>query len=235
MDIFSRINPRLELKVSKRARRMALRLDTHRRVVSLVIPPYARLTKAYDFARENKDWIREKLATLPEPVLFTDGAVIPVLGRNRMLHIFYDKNLKTTDIMMKPNDIIVVTNKRDPTARIVRFLKEQARDHITALAHEKADLIRRKVRQVQVRDTKSRWGSCGQDGHLCFSWRLIFAPTVALDYVVAHEVAHLAHMNHGKKFWALCEDLSLDYRAGKNWMRDHGHELMGYGPVEKDE
>src|SRR5687768_3253321 len=124
VDILSRISPYLELKVNKRARRMALRLDTRRRVVNLVVPPRARLTKAYDFARENKDWIQEKLATLPDLVPFEDGAIIPVLGRNRTFHIFYDRELKTTNIILKPNELIVVTNKKDPSSRITRFLKE---------------------------------------------------------------------------------------------------------------
>ena len=93
----------------------------------------------------------------------------------------------------------------------------------------KAERIGKRVRSVQVRDTKSRWGSCAQDGSLSFCWRLIFAPTVAFDYVVAHEVAHLSHMNHGKRFWSLCEKLSANYTAGKRWMQVHGHTLMCYG------
>ncbi len=229
MSILSRISPYLELKVNKRARRMALRLDTRRRVINLVVPPHSRLTTAYNFARENRDWIMEKLALLPEPIPFEDGAVIPVLGRNRTIHIFYDRNLKTTDIIMKQNEIIVVTNKRNPEARILRFLKDIAKEHLEALAHDKAADIGKRIRSVQVRDTKSRWGSCGQDGHLCFSWRLILAPIEAMDYVVAHEVAHLAHMNHSKRFWQVCEDISLDYHTGKDWMHEQGHDLMRYG------
>lgn len=229
MDIFSRINPRLELKVNKRARRMALRLDVKRRVVNLVIPPRARLNKAFEFARENKAWIEEKLATLPEPIPFEDGQIIPVLGRNRTIHVFYDRQLKTTNIILKPNELIVVTNKEDPSSRIARFFKELAKEKISEIAHEKADIIGKRIRTVQVRDTKSRWGSCAQDGVLSFSWRLIFAPHSALDYVVAHEVAHLTHMNHSKRFWKLCEKLCDSYHCGKMWMRDFGHELMRYG------
>jgi hypothetical protein len=79
-----------------------------------------------------------------------------------------------------------------------------------------------------VREKKSRWGSCSSDDHLSYSWRLIFAPPAALDYVVAHEVAHLVHMNHSKAFWNLCRSLSHDFVNGQYWMKNHGHELMRY-------
>jgi len=80
-----------------------------------------------------------------------------------------------------------------------------------------------------VKDTASRWGSCSQDGKLSYSWRLIFAPLDALDYVVAHEVAHLCHMDHSPDFWHVCEDLSANYSKGKSWMKRHSGELIRYG------
>ena len=112
--------------------------------------------------------------------------------------------------------------------RIVRFLKKLACDEMTRLANEKAALIGKPVCQVQVRDTTSRWGSCSTKGALSFSWRLVLAPAVALDYIVAHEVAHLVHMNHSARFWTLCKQLSADYAAGHHWIRNHGHTLMRY-------
>lgn len=225
----SRITPNLKLKVSKRARRMALRLDAQRGVMNLVVPPRANLSKAFDFARTHKDWIIEKLASLPQPVPFLQGAIVPVLGLNRRIKIVRRKSVRTTDISLTRGKILVITNKDDPSGRIARFLREKAREKVTQLAHEKAARVGRKINTVQIRDTKTRWGSCATGGHLSFSWRLIFAPYSALDYVVAHEVAHLVHMNHGPKFWELCEELSLHYEAGKSWMRDHGHTLMRYG------
>ena len=97
------------------------------------------------------------------------------------------------------------------------------------LVHEKAAEIGKDVTSVSLRDTKSRWGSCSSNGSISLSWRLIFAPWDAMDYVVAHEVAHLIHMNHGKDFWALCATLSANYSTGKKWMRTNGHELMCFG------
>lgn len=223
------ISPQLELKLSKRARRVALRLDTSRRVVNLVVPMRFSMRKAELFALQHKDWIRAKLSELPEPVTFTHGAKVPVFGRQRTIEISYDKTLKRSDIYLKENSIFISTNQDNPAGRITRFLKSEARDTLANLANEKAAEIGKTIKDISIRDPKSRWGSCAPDGRICFSWRLIFAPWESLDYVVAHEVAHLVHMNHGKHFWELCERLSEDYHTGKHWIRNNGHELMRYG------
>ncbi len=232
MDRLDYISPHLRLQVSKRARRMALRLDTRERVVYLVVPKRADLKKAKDFARSYKHWIEEKIAELPEPVRFRDGVTIPLFGRNVEIRVNYDSSLKRTTISLKPRILLVNTNKRDAKElndRIVRFLKKEASRVIRALAIEKAARIGKHVQSISVRDTRSRWGSCAEDGKLSFSWRLIFGPWEALDYVVAHEVAHLVHMNHGTAFWGLCARLSTSYETGRDWMRANGHELMSYG------
>lgn len=223
------INPRLKARHSKRAKRIALRLDHRNHEIHLVIPPRANLKKAFDFAYTHRHWITEKLGELPAPVAFTDGAVLPLLGENVTLDIYCDIALKKTTISLKNNILSVKTNKDDPSGRITRHLKAHAKERLTALANTKAETIGKTIKQVQVRDTKSRWGSCSPDGTLSFSWRIIFAPYEAFDYLVAHEVAHLAHKNHGPQFWSLCEELCDDYRTGKKWLRDHGHSLMRYG------
>ncbi len=226
---FSEISPRLKVNISKRARRMALRLDAHTRQMLLVVPQRASLKSAFRFAEENQEWIREKLRALPRPVALRDGAVIPVFGKDRRIVVLYNPALKFTDIQLRKDELIVTTNKADPSLRIRRFLMEEAKRRLTTMAEEKAALIRRRVIEVQVKDTKSRWGSCADNGYIAFSWRLIFAPLKAIDYVVAHEVAHLAHMDHSGNFWRVCEELSWDFDEGKGWMDANGHELMRYG------
>lgn len=226
---FSEISPRLKVSISKRARRMALRLDAQSRQMMLVVPQRASLRAAFRFAEENREWIREKLRALPRPVAFKDGTVIPVFGKDRRIVVLYNPALKFTDIQMRKDEIIVLTNQQDPALRIRRFLMDEAKRRIAVMADEKAALIRRRVTEIQVKDTKSRWGSCAEDGRIAFSWRLIFAPLKALDYVVAHEVAHLAYMDHSANFWRVCEELSWAYDEGKGWMDVNGHELMRYG------
>ncbi len=223
------ISPHLKLKVSRRARRMALRLDPHNRAVNLVVPPRASLRKAHEFARQHEHWIREKIDSLPLPVPFTNGTIIPVLGKERTIRIIHDPGHKRTSIHLADDEIVIHTNKDDPSGRVTTFLKNLAREKITALTHEKAELLGKKAISIQMRDTRSRWGSCAPDGRMCFSWRLVLAPFAALDYVVAHEVAHMEHMNHGKAFWNLCARLAADFKTGRRWMREHGHTLMTYG------
>jgi predicted metal-dependent hydrolase len=226
---FSDISPRLNLNISDRAKRLALRLDPHKRVMHLVVPKRSSLRAAFLFAEQHKDWIREKIRDLPHEVPFEDGQILPILGRDRRIIVLYNEALKTTDIQLKKDELLVLTNKPDPSVRIRRFLMEYAREKLTELAYEKAAQLRRKILEVQVKDTRSRWGSCAEDGKICFSWRLIFAPAKSFDYVVAHEVAHLAHMDHSDNFWRVCERLSRDYEEGKGWMTDHGHDLMRFG------
>ncbi|MCB9988972.1 MAG: M48 family metallopeptidase [Rhodospirillales bacterium] len=218
------LSPHLAIRRSKRARRMALRMDSAGRTMVLVLPERASLAKAYDFTRKHSAWIESKISALPVSIPFRPGAIIPLLGKERLLveHEGRDFVLEDTCLRVPPGRASFET-------RVRRYLKEEARQTLTALAHEKAEETRKTVKGVQVRDTKSRWGSCGPDGQLSFSWRLIFAPWESLDYVVAHEVAHLSHMNHSKAFWDVCAALSTDYKAGKKWIRDHGHDLMRYG------
>ena len=218
----------VRVEKSPRAKRLALRLNPKERVFHLVIPRGMSLAKAQAFAEEHDRWMKEKLRDLPRPVRLKNGAAIPIMGRCRTLKIIYSSNLKTTEILLKHNELLVFTNLENPTQRIVRFLKKLAKDELTKLSIEKAEKIGKKVRAVSVRDTKSRWGSCSQDNRLSYSWRLIFAPSEAFDYVVAHEVAHLRHLDHSQNFWNLCKKLSDNYFDGQFWMHNHGHELMRY-------
>lgn len=107
-------------------------------------------------------------------------------------------------------------------------MRDRIRDELDALARDKAAIIRRRV-GVCACACKSRWGSCAEDGNLSFCWRLIFAPREVIDYVVAHEVAHLVHFDHSAAFWRLCDRLSVDMDYGRDWLKSHGQTLMSYG------
>ncbi len=226
------INKHVKVKRSAKARRMALRVDFRDRVVYLVMPKRARLDTAYDFVHEHRAWIVEQIESLPEAIPYKHGMTLPIFGKKLRLEINYDSSLKKTNISLIKNKLIVNTNKEDPSSRIERFLRELVRDKLAELSHKKAKIINKKVRSVTVRDTKSRWGSCDDKGQLSFCWRLIFAPCEAMDYIVAHEIAHLRHLDHSTKFWNLCRELSDDYVEGYHWIHNSGRELMRYGKAE---
>jgi predicted metal-dependent hydrolase len=227
------VDKKLRVMRSKRARRVALRLDHKARVMNLVVPRGMHLDTAFQFAIENKQWIKDKLGELPEPVPFEHGAILPIMNVNYRLNIYHDPDMRSTDIVMSGKNIYVVTNKEDPSKKVISFLKKLAEEKLGELTREKAKLVRRKVSKFTVRDTSSRWGSCAEDGEICLSWRLLFAPQPAMDYVIAHEVAHLRHLHHEKSFWELCRELSDDYLEGRYWVDNHGHELMRYGAEEE--
>jgi predicted metal-dependent hydrolase len=223
------ISTRLSLKVSKRARRMTLRLDPDTRQMHLIVPQRTDFNYAFNFAEQHRRWIREKLSSLPKPVPYADGTILPFFGRDHYLEIVRDRDLRATKIEIKNRIMTVETNLTDASMRIERHLRVWVRDELEILAQEKADMIRRRVAQVRVRETKSRWGSCAEDGNLSFSWRLIFAPREVIDYVVAHEVAHLVHFDHSPAFWRLCDRLAVDSDSAQTWLKTHGQSLMRYG------
>lgn len=219
----------IKIKHSPRARRVALRLDPVERVFTLVVPKGMSERKALAFAEGQESWMQEKLAALPPQIAFEHGAVISVLGRRTEICVYHEPDMRVTKIALEGDVLHVRTNRNDPSARIVRFLKSFIKDELEILTREKAARIGKDIQSISVRDTKTRWGSCSADGNLSFSWRLVFAPYEAFDYVVAHEVAHLEHLNHSRAFWDLCADLSENYEEGKYWMKAHGSELMRYG------
>lgn len=219
----------VQINHSKKAKRLALRLDPAQRVMKLVLPKGISQKKASQFVYEHEQWIKEQLSSLPPLIPYHHGISIPVLGHKRMLQIEHEQRYKRTDISMDEAFIYIRTNKDDPSQRLERYFKNLAKEELSRLAKEKAALIKQNIHSFQFRDTKSRWGSCSSDNRLSFSWRLIFAPKEAYDYVVAHEVAHLIHMDHSKKFWALCSELAENYLEGRYWMQNHAYELLRYG------
>ena len=86
-----------------------------------------------------------------------------------------------------------------------------------------------KVKRLSIRDQSSRWGSCTSAGSLSFSWRLILAPPYVLDYLAAHEVAHLVEMNHSARFWRVVGRVCGHVERAKTWLDTHGNDLHRYG------
>jgi predicted metal-dependent hydrolase len=218
---------RVSIRVSPRARRIALRIDAAERKVELVLPPGVPASHGLRFLAAKQGWIAARLAALPQPVRFGEGSIIPVLGIPHRIR--REDDPAAPAVAVRDGEIRV---RGDPA-----HIERRVRDHLVAMARaEFADRARplaarigHKLARVGVRDTKSRWGSCSGRGNLSFSWRLIFAPEPVLDYVVAHEVAHLAEMNHGPRFWRLVESLSPGSAAARAWLKRHRSRLFSYG------
>lgn len=225
---FTTISPHINVKFSPTAKRLALRLDTQSRRVNLVIPQKASIRKAYKFAESHQDWINDKIDSLPAPVPFTDGTILPLMGKKIVLRIYKDGS-KTTSFNLTETELHIHTNRYDISPRILRYMKNLAVAELQKIAQSKATQIGKPITKFTVRDMRSRWGSCSLDGKMTLAWRLIFAPMEAIDYVISHESAHLIHGDHGREFWQLCEKLCLNYKIGKEWMKENGHGLSRFG------
>ena len=217
----------LSIRVSARARRISLRIDAAERRIELVVPRGVPASQGLRFLASKREWVSARLRTLHQPVPFAEGAIIPVLGiPHRICREFGTEALPVAII----DGEIRVRGEPAHLARRVRdHLIATARKEFANRARRVAARIGRGVARVSVRDTKSRWGSCSGRANLSFSWRLIFAPESVIDYVIAHEVAHLAEMNHGPRFWRLVESLSPGSAGPREWLKRHRSRLFSYG------
>jgi predicted metal-dependent hydrolase len=217
---------RVEWRRSTRARRVSLRINPTGGTVVVTLPPRATRKAGMALLMGHADWVADRLAALPEAVAFVDGATVPIAGvPHRLRHAPQAKG--GAWIL---DQELYIAGAADFIARRTRdFLRQEARRRLGALAMAKAGLIGIMPRRVTVKDTKSRWGSCAPDKSLALSWRLVMAPPFVQDYVVAHEVAHLRHMNHGRQFWALVDDLTPHTRTAIPWLRAEGARLLRIG------
>ncbi len=216
----------VEVRVHARARRISLRVDRANGRVRLTLPRGVSLAEGLRFAARQEDWVAGRLAALPERVPFADGAVVPVLGH---AHVIRHRPFARRGVWREAGAIHVSGPAEHLPRRVGDFLKREARAAIAPRARELAARIGRTPGRITLRDTRSRWGSCSARGDLNFSWRLVLAPEEVLHYVVAHEVAHLRHLDHGPRFWALCAELHGPTEAPRAWLRAEGAGLLRYG------
>ena len=213
----------ITLKRSARARRFSLRVSRLDGRVTLSLPSRARETEAMAFARAQEEWLRETLAGMPVQAGVVIGGQVPVEGR--MLTLVQGTGRA---VRVEGESLLIPGDPAQAGARAGAFLKALARERLVAASDRYAALIGRKVTRVTLRDTRSRWGSCARDGALMYSWRLVMAPPSVLDYVAAHEVAHMEQMNHSAAFWAVVERLYPGWQVQRKWLHAEGQGLHAF-------
>lgn len=222
----------LHVRRSMRARRYTLRLDAPGGRFLLIVPSFANLDAGLLFARANEGWMRQRLPRLLPRVPFTEGAEIPFRGVVHVVRCAGSRRgpVSTSRQAGDTRPSIMVGGGPDHMARRLRdWLTARAREDLAAAVAPYADLLGVHVRRICVRDQTSRWGSCSASGTLSFSWRLVMAPPKVLDYLAAHEVAHLREMNHGARFWALVREVAPHTDEAERWLKRHGSGLHRYG------
>lgn len=216
----------LAVRRSARARRMALKADPALGSVVLVLPERASLTEGRRFAEAHAAWIGLRLARPSESVPFSPGNCLPLLG---VPHRLEHRPGARRGVWVEAGVILVSGDPQAFARRVEDFLRAEAKRTIVPRALLMARRLGSEPGRVSVRDTISRWGSCSARGDLSFSWRLVMAPEWVLDYVVAHEVAHLAEHNHGPRFRAQLDALFPDVARAESWLKREGAGLHGFG------
>jgi predicted metal-dependent hydrolase len=225
----------LRWRRSERAGRLCLRNGA--KGLELVVPRWASLAEAGRFAFTHAGWIARQLDRYPPPTVVAAGLEVPFLGERLVVVHRTDAGARGPAgervAWVETGALHVRGEAAHLPRRVEDFLREQARLRLGALAREKGAALGRQPARITVRDAATRWGSCSVSGAISFCWRLVMAPPPVMDYVAAHEVAHLAHMNHGPRFWRTCARLLADgdgdgqrrIERARAWLRHHGPAL----------
>ena len=221
---------RVALKRVANSRRYTLRVRAASRDILLTMPARGTLRVAREFAERHAAWIGVRLARLPQPIVFTPGASAPLRGEpHRIVHRPGARGVVWVETSAEGPILCVAGEAPHVPRRVADYLKREARRDLEAAVACHAALAGVKPRRLSLRDTVSRWGSCSTTGALNFSWRLILAPPYVLDYLAAHEVAHMVHMNHSSMFWKLTARLFPDMDRAEAWLKAHGSGLHRFG------
>jgi predicted metal-dependent hydrolase len=220
----------------RQARRYTLRIHSATREVVLTMPPRGSLTEARAFAQKHGGWIATRLGRLPNPAPFRHGTTLPLRGiDHRIVHWPNRRGTVWIEIGDGGERSLCVAGEEPHLARRIHdFLKREAKSDLEAASRQAAAGLGVRFRRVSIRDQSSRWGSCSSTGVLSYSWRLVLAPPFVLDYLAAHEVAHLIEMNHSRRFWRLVDRICPHVTRAKTWLEVHGTGLHRYGLAETE-
>lgn len=228
IDLGDRSAPVL-VRVNRKARRLILRVDTVAGVVQVTAPSKRALGEALRFAQSKAAWIARQFERGETARPFAPGALCPYRGALHRIVLDGPARMPVRRMDGAEPMIVIGGEAAHLSRRLTDWLKREAALDLGARVEIHARALQRRVARIQVRDLRSRWGSCSSEGALCFSWRLILAPPDMLDAVAAHECAHLVHLDHSPAFWRTVESLGVDVERSRAWFRRHGESLRGWG------
>lgn len=217
----------LRIVENERARRLTMRIEPGGRGIRITVPVGMAMREVDRFLARNQGWLEQKLAGAPDRPQVRPGIKIPLRGKP---HLIVHEPERRGTVHLGEDErgplLIVAGDRRHLPRRIADFLKREAKRDIEMLVARHTEGLGRRAKAIRFKDTSSRWGSCTSDGVLAFSWRIMMAPQPVINYLVAHEVAHLREMNHGPKFWKLCNELCPDTDRCKSWLKRNGSALQ---------
>jgi predicted metal-dependent hydrolase len=204
------------------ARQITLRIDARLGRVVVTLPARAKRAAGLALLNANAAWVASHLAALPDVQTMDAGGSVSIDGVPRLI-----RHKRGGQGVWLEADVVNAACDPAVVPRMVgQFLRAEAKRRLTGQALGKSARAGLALKCVSIRDTRSRWGSCSPGGALMFSWRVVMAPLFVQDYVVAHEVAHLKHLDHGADFWALADALSPHRKAAVSWLHKEGPRLL---------
>jgi hypothetical protein len=213
------------IRVSDRARRINLRVSGDGGDCELVVPARTSVARAVQFAESQALWLAARRRLARRPIPFAAGESVPVLGAP---HVIIAATAGPP-VARTNGELLITGDPRHHRGRLTEWFRRLALVEIAPRAERFAAEVDRPLGRITIRDPKTRWGSCSSRGDLSFSWRLAMAPPPVLDYVVAHEVAHLVELNHSPRFWRVVDSLNVDAAGGRRWLKTHGRDLHRHG------
>ncbi len=214
----------LTVRLSARAKRMKVRVEATRSL-TLILPSGVQPAEGIAFLRQEQDWLLDKLGAVASPVLFEPGAILPIFGTD---HVIIHTPEKRGTVARQDGEIRVSGDRAHLPRRIRDWAYREIRQVLTERVDVHTDHLNVRRGRLSIRDQKSRWGSCSSKGNLNFSWRLIFMPEDVVDYIAAHEVAHLVHLDHSPAFWKLTRSLCPHMKEAEAWLKKHGASVHRY-------
>ncbi len=193
--------------------------------VRLTLPPGASEAAGLAFLDSRRAWVVDRLREALQPAPFRPGETVPFHGRPRRLCL----DLSLREPVRLEDDRILLANPVGFARQVEGWMRREARRGFEQAVARHAAALGVQPQGIAIRDQKTRWGSASSAGRLNFSWRAVMAPPFVLDYLAAHEVAHLREMNHSPRFWTLCRRLCPETDAAEHWLKTEGRQLHRYG------
>ncbi|MGV6800574.1 MAG: M48 family metallopeptidase [bacterium] len=217
----------LKLRINRRAKRVILKVDNLHPAVLLTVPSKRQISTGLRFIEERYHWIAGQLLAGPQPHPFCPDQELEIMGKKyRLTHV---EGRHAARFHPNAQEIIVGGERQFFNRRMIDFLRKFARSEFEKTLSYYCHKLGKDYHRLTIRDGKTSWGSCSSDAGITLSWRLILAPVYVCHYVIAHEVAHLVHLDHSAQFWAVVQSLYKDYPQAQQWLKKNGGQLHAYG------
>ena len=221
----------VRIRRNSRAKRISMRADAIKREIRITMPTYAPTKAAMDFVLQKRNWIALRLHSAPRIAPLHSGDIVAFEGEPHRI-IWSDDATRKVKLVEggEGRELHLGGPKEMVEARILRWLKTRARSIFTDEIAHYCQKAGEPVPALSLGDPRSRWGSCSSRGTISLSWRLVMAPAYVRRSVIAHEVAHMRHMDHSPAFYAWLHELfEGDRKTADRWLKMHGTGLQRVG------